>query len=168
MHLNNYCPGCGGGEGNQGCRIAKCSLQYENIEYCNQCQNFPCEHYEGKDEFDSFITYQNRRKDFDKIKKVGAVAYQAEQKEKIEILNYLLKHYNDGRKKTFFCLTVNLLELSDLKNVLNQIEAKTDMAEWSIKEKSALVVKLFQDVAEERKIILKLRKKANKSKDKKV
>lgn len=30
MHLNNYCPGCGGGAGNQPCTIARCSLQWQN------------------------------------------------------------------------------------------------------------------------------------------
>lgn len=39
------------------------------------------------------------------------------------ILDSLLANYNDGRKKIFFCLTVNLLELVDLKKVLEQIKA---------------------------------------------
>ena len=26
MHLGGYCPGCGGGAGNQSCTMAKCSL----------------------------------------------------------------------------------------------------------------------------------------------
>lgn len=43
MHLGGPCPGCGGGEGNQPCKIAKCSLERERIEYCNQCESFPCE-----------------------------------------------------------------------------------------------------------------------------
>ena len=27
MHLGGYCPGCGGGAGNQSCAIARCSLE---------------------------------------------------------------------------------------------------------------------------------------------
>ena len=27
MHIDGYCPGCGGGAGNQSCRIARCSLE---------------------------------------------------------------------------------------------------------------------------------------------
>lgn len=64
MHLGGHCPGCGGGEGNQPCKIAKCSLEHERIEYCNQCESFPCEKYPREDEFDSFITYRNRYRDF--------------------------------------------------------------------------------------------------------
>ena len=32
MLLGNYCGGCG--NGNQSCRIAKCSLEHGKIEYC--------------------------------------------------------------------------------------------------------------------------------------
>ena len=28
MYLGKYCPGCGGGEGNQPCAMARCSLQH--------------------------------------------------------------------------------------------------------------------------------------------
>lgn len=157
MNLDGYCPGCGGGEGNQSCKIAKCSLQQEKIEYCSQCRNFPCEKYEGIDEFDSFIVHRNRMKDFEKLVEVGTELYQTEQNEKIEILKFLLENYNDGRKKTFFCLAVNLLELSDLKMVLQQMESDEEVE--SLKEKAARVVSLFQAMAEQKKITLKLRRK---------
>ena len=29
MFLNKNCPGCGGGEGNQSCKIAKCSMEHD-------------------------------------------------------------------------------------------------------------------------------------------
>ena len=47
MNLNQYCPGCGGGEGNQSCSIAKCSIQHGNVEYCFQCENYPCKKYDN-------------------------------------------------------------------------------------------------------------------------
>ncbi len=62
MHLDGHCPGCGGGEGNQSCKIARCSLQHGKPEYCGQCQDFPCEKYENIDVFDSFVTHQNQKK----------------------------------------------------------------------------------------------------------
>ena len=49
MNLNQHCPGCGGGEGNQSCSLAKCSLQHENVEYCFQCKHYPCEKYDNID-----------------------------------------------------------------------------------------------------------------------
>lgn len=159
MKLDGHCPGCGGGEGNQSCKIARCSREHGVVEYCSRCQNFPCEKYEGIDEFDSFITHQNRRKDLEENDRIGAAAYREEQKEKIEILKFLLENFNDGRRKTFFCLAVNLLELSDLKMVLAQIKEGEKLGSLSLKERAACVVKLFQDVAGQRRITLKLRKK---------
>lgn len=70
------------------------------MEYCCQCNEYPCEKYEQIDDFDSFITHRNRRADLKKIRQLGAEAYNTEQMEKIKILNILLSGYNDGRKKT--------------------------------------------------------------------
>lgn len=44
MYVGGYCPSCGGGEGNQSCRIAKCSLEQGGIEFCFDCKKYPCEH----------------------------------------------------------------------------------------------------------------------------
>lgn len=41
MLLGNYCGGCG--NGNQSCKIAKCSLAHGEIEYCYECKQYPCE-----------------------------------------------------------------------------------------------------------------------------
>lgn len=159
MRLNGYCPGCGGGEGNQSCKIARCSMQHGKPEYCNQCEEFSCEKYEKMDEFDSFITHQNRKRDLKKQQEIGAEAYRAEQEEKIHILEWLLANCNDGRKKTFFCLAVNLLELEDVRKVMEQIRTDEMFGGLSLKEKAGYAAGRFQKVAGERGILLKLRKK---------
>lgn len=161
MHLDNYCPGCGGGPGNQPCAIARCSQQHGAIEYCFLCDKYPCEKYDGIDEFDSFVTHRNQLKDFEKVKKIGMEAYQSELDEKMKILKFLLDNYNDGRRKSFFCVAVNLLELQDLNMVVNEIRDKT-IADSPIKEKAALAAEAFQAMATERGIVLKLNKKAKK------
>ena len=79
MRLDGHCPGCGGGEGNQSCKIARCSQQHWKPEYCSQCQEFPCEKYEYIDAFDSFVTHQNQKKDLEKQQKMGVGEYRAEQ-----------------------------------------------------------------------------------------
>ncbi len=102
MHLNKYCPGCGGGEGNQSCKIAKRSFEHDGVEYCFQCSKYLCEKYSHIDGFDSFITHRTRIADLEKAKGIGIEAYNAEQVEKMKILDFLLANYNDGRKKIFF------------------------------------------------------------------
>ena len=73
-------------------------------------------------------------------------------------LQKLLANYNDGRKKSFFCVAVNLLKLDDLKGTIRQIENEVN-PDASIKEKAKTATLLFQALANERNISLKLRKK---------
>lgn len=41
MLLGNHCGGCG--NGNQSCRIEKCSLEHGKMEYCYECGQYSCE-----------------------------------------------------------------------------------------------------------------------------
>lgn len=71
----------------------------------------------------------------------------------------MLSDYNDGRRKTFYCVAVNLLPLQDLQNVINQIAQDTSLNNLTIKEKAEKVVSLFQNLAVFQGLDLKLRKK---------
>ena len=164
MKLDGYCPGCGGGEGNQSCKIARCSLQHGIIEDCSQCKEFPCDKYGRPDEYDIFITHRNWKQDFEKMKEMGVVAHNSEQIQKLEILKLLLEGYNDGRKKSFFCLTVNLLDLEDLKIVMEHLAEEKKLESLTLKEKSTYAVKQFQSIAEQRGMVLKWNRKPSKPK----
>lgn len=157
---SSKCPGCAG-EGfltkHPTCRVLSC-CQRHGIEYCYLCDEYPCKKYDGADASDSFITHQNQLKDLEKAKTTGLDAYICELDEKIAILESLLQDYNDGRRKNFFCIAVNLLELEDVKHVIGQI-ANEVKPEQSVKEKSAIAVRLFQAMADARNITLKLRTK---------
>lgn len=102
LFLNKNCPGCGGGEGNQSCKIARCGMEHGRVEYCCQCGEYPCEKYKHIDDFDSFITHRKQKNDLKKVLQFGINAYNEEQIEKAHILDILLSGYNDGRKKTSF------------------------------------------------------------------
>lgn len=157
MHIDRYCPGCGGGAGNQPCKIARCSQQRGNVEYCTQCGEYPCGHYDGIDAYDSFIAHRHQLKDLDRAQMIGLSAYQAELDEKVRILRHLLENYNDGRKKSFYCLAVNLLPLDDLKDVAARLEA--DARALPVKEKAAAAAALLHSKAEASSLLLKLNRK---------
>lgn len=158
MLLGGHCGGCG--NGNQSCKIARCSMeQPERVEYCYQCGKFPCEKYEGMDEYDSFITHRNRLSDLKRAEKMGPAAYRREQEERRDILDRLLDQYNDGRHKTLYCLGTNLLPLKGLRDILERLETDPALAEAPPKERAQTAAGLFQRAAEECKIELKLRKK---------
>ena len=159
MFIDRYCPGCGGGAGNQACAIAKCSLLRGGVAYCCECGAFPCEKHAEIDVYDSFITHVHRQKDFERFKALGASAYNAVQIEKAALLDRLLQAYNDGRRKRFFCLAVNLLELRDLRLVMKDVEAKAEAASLSLKERAAAASSALQAMADQRGLTLKLRVK---------
>lgn len=161
MFLSKHCPGCGGGEGNQSCKIARCSMEHGGVEYCFQCSDYPCTKYDHIDDFDSFITHRNRKSDMEKAKRIGIDAYNAEQLKKARILDMFLSGFNDGRKKTLFCIAVNLLDLQELREILRQIENRADLDTLTLKERGAYAAGLFQEVAAKKNIDLKLRKKRN-------
>ena len=156
-HTNGVskCPGCGEKtflEKHPTCGVLSCCRR-RSIEYCFECEEYPCKKYDGSITRDSFITCRNMFKDFEKIKTHGLAAYQNELNQKIEVLCDLLENYNDGRRKSFFCIAVNLLELKDIKEVVANFNPNLPL-----KEKSAFAVQLFQEMAEKRNVELKLRK----------
>lgn len=149
MHLGGYCPGCGGGDGNQSCAIARCSLSHGQVEYCFLCEEFPCQRYENAEEYDSFVTHQRQLRDMAKAQEIGSEAWHAELERKAEILKLLLSEYNDGRRKSFYGVAVNLLPLAEIEAVMEQPELSAEQ-----------IVSQFQKIAGKQGIILKLRKKA--------
>lgn len=161
MDGTSKCPGCSG-EGfltkHPACGVLSCS-QRKGLEYCYQCDEYPCKKYDGADQSDSFITHLKQLCDMEKAKTLGIDAYRKELNEKISILETLLTNYDDGRHKGLFCLAVNLLELQDVRHVMEQISSQTQ-PEQSVKDKATTAVRLFQSMAEQRNFTLKLRKKS--------
>lgn len=158
MHVGGYCPGCGGGEGNQPCAIVRCALAHGAVEYCCACGDYPCARYESEPEYDLFIPSGNRRRDLERARRMGLEAYHAELAEKADVLLKLLQDYNDGRRKTLFCAAVNLLSLEDLRAVMAQLSQDAD-ASRTLKEKAAQAAALLQAAADAQGVSLKLRKK---------
>ena len=99
----------------------------------------------------------------EKAKTIGVEDYHVELCEKSGILKYLLENYNDGRRKTFFCLAVNLLDISDIRSIIEQIQNNTTN-ENSLREKALVAVRCFEDAAMQMGIVIKLNKKTAKSK----
>lgn len=162
MHLGGYCPGCGGGAGNQSCALAKCSLEHGGIQFCWECPEYPCPRYQGFDDGDSFVPHRNRQQDIAQARELGLDVYLAQLEERRGILEELLAQYNDGRRKTFFNTAVYLLPLEDLRFVMANLGSRKDVAEQPIKARALAAVELLQGAADRRNISLKLNKKSQK------
>ena len=162
MHLGGYCPGCGGGAGNQSCALAKCSLEHGGIPFCWQCPEYPCSRYEGFDDGDSFVPHRNRQQDIARARELGLEAHLAQLEEKRGILEELLARYNDGRRKTLFHTAVYLLPLEDLRSVMASLVSQPELTDKPIKDRALAAAGLLQEAADCRGIRLKLNKKAKK------
>lgn len=159
MFLGNHCQGCG--NGNQSCKIAKCSTEHGNVDYCFECEKYPCDKYELIEEFDSFITHRNQKDNLKRAQVVGIDEYTREQQEKEKILDLLLKYYNDGRKKTFYCIATNLLDIKELRNIMHDLENNEELKMMDHISKCRFVVVLFDEKSKKLNIEFKLRKKKN-------
>ena len=154
MRIGGHCPGCG--QGNRPCKVARCAME-RGVEYCFECPEYPCEIYDHADDYDSFITHLNQKKDMQKAMEAGIAAYTAEQEEKVRLLETLLAEYNSGREKTLFSLAANLLSVVEVEAALREADRET--ADLPLKEKAKYMARRLREIAGERGIELKLRKK---------
>lgn len=86
----------------------------------------------------------------------GIEQYQAELNEKILFLEYLISNFNDGRKKNFFCIAINLLDLADLNDIKEYIKKCDETIPQ--KDKVKMVESWFNEKAKSKNIDFKLRK----------
>ena len=156
MQVGGYCPGCSGGPGNQSCAIARCSLDRGGYAFCSQCPSYPCSRYEDFDSGDSFVPHSRRAADLARAGEAGLDSYLSELRTKREILDKLLAHYNDGRRKTLYCAAVYLLPLEDLQTAMAELESRQGL---SLKERAAAAAELLQAATDSQGISLKLNKK---------
>ena len=109
---------------------------------------------EAAKERDSFISYRPLAGNLTFIKKKGIEEFVRLEKEKIAFLKELLKKYDDGRSRSFLCLSCQLLPLENLKDTINSIRDRIpENAATKEKARAAL-----NELAETLGISLKLRK----------
>lgn len=154
------CPGCGGKKfhlKHPTCSVITCNQKHDNVEFCFQCSAFPCEKYSKPSSTDSFISYRNVISDFEKAK-TDLNKYKSELNEKKDILEFLIDNYNDGRRKGFYCIAVNLLKLTDVRDIMNEVNDSISKQDIPIGNKIEKIICLFKDKASKDKISLKLNK----------
>lgn len=156
------CPGCGGegfAEKRPMCGIISCNRRHGEIEFCYLCDEYPCKKLEGAHLVDSFITHRNMMKDFERAKSGGLDGYRVMLDEKVDMLRLLLEHSNDGRRKSFYCLAVNLLELEDVRQVMARLAAEAPPESPDLKARAQAAVGLFEACAQAQGVVLKLNRK---------
>lgn len=162
------CPGCCGPDffmKHPSCPFITCCVKKNNLEVCGECREFPCPKFDRETgESDSFITHRNVMKNQNFIRKYGIQFFLEQQNKRTEFLQTLLNHYDDGNSKSFYCISCTLLPINKLDESIikadNEIKDKAVDKE-DLKTKAKILKEIFNQIALEENIELKLRK-ANK------
>jgi len=159
------CPGCCGQDFWQkhpSCGFITCCVKQRNLETCAQCTDWEgcdriAKNLEAAKYHDSFISYRPLADNFAFIQKNGIEEFARLEMEKQKFLRHLIDNYDEGRSKSFYCTSCQLVPLDSLKKVMADVEASMTKA-TSIKEKAKIVRASITSLANYLQIDLKLRK----------
>ena len=162
---SSRCPGCCGPDFWQkhpGCSIITCCVKRKNLEVCAECSEFPCSKFKDTGKYDSFLTHKKIMSNLNSIKEYGTKKFIEKQKKRIKLLNEMLKKYDDGRSKSFYCIATTLLSIRDIEISLDKSKQKIKedkIGLENIKTRSKILKGFLNKSAYKRGVELKLRKK---------
>ena len=166
---SSRCPGCSGPDffnKHPSCSYITCCVKKKKLEVCVQCDEFPCSKFEswlvGGGEYDSFLTHKKAQPNLDYIRSNGIDKFIEQQKKRIRLLEGMLKNFDNGRSKSFYCIAATLLSIKALKKSLENSEQKVKSEKvgfGDIKVKAKILKGFLNDFAVREKVELKLRKK---------
>lgn len=158
---DSACPGCGGlnfKDKHPSCGFLTCCVIKNGIEVCSDCNDYPCKRFDSeRDGYDSFVTHKKVFDNLDYIKTNGIEDFIDNQSVRVDILNYLLTNFDEGRSKNFYCISCALLPVDKLQEVHRF--AKTMNEEVQTKEKCIRIKNSLTKIADSLDIDLKLNKK---------
>jgi len=144
-----------------GCPFITCAIKKKGIEFCWDCEEGKtCEkwkkHRDVGKKHDSFKSYQKLEEDIEFIQKNGVDKFDKMQRIREKLLKEMLQDFNEGRSKSYYCIASTVMEIEELKEAL--YKSKLDSKGLNIKEKSKLLHSILDEIAEQKKYYLKLRK----------
>jgi hypothetical protein len=153
------CPGCGGPDflnKHPSCSFITCCVKKKNLEVCAECSDFPCPKFKSNEEYQQLkesSSYPSSKKimpNLNFIKEYGIEKFITQQKERIKLLETMIKNFDDGRSKSFFCKAASLLDLIDLRSSLDKAtqKIKTDKVKQSdVKSRSLILKAILNEIA---------------------
>jgi len=144
-----------------GCPFITCAIKKKGIEFCWQCkENETCEKWRKHRKFgkwvDSFKCYQRLENNIAFIQKNGVIEFEKVQKIRENLLKKMLREFNEGRSKSYYCVAATVLEIEELEEILHK--AKKDSFGLEVKERSEIFHLILDKIAERKNYYLKLRK----------
>ena len=162
---SSKCPGCGGpgfSEKHPSCGFLTCCIKKKGLESCGQCDELEncstmLKNLEKAKERDSFISYQPLSDNLTFIKEKGIEAFVKMENETISFLKVLIKQYDDGRSRSFLCLSCQLLPIDKLKDIVDT-NFNVIPQEYNIKNKTKALKAAINELVEMLGVRLELRR----------
>jgi hypothetical protein len=166
------CPGCYGHNFikvmGQKCSFITCCAEKNKFEVCGECNEFPCKKFNtkwfGSDAFDSFVTHRKAVSNQYLVKEHNIGSFLKQQNKRIKLLEKMLNQYNEGRSKSFYCLSTALLSIEGIEQALGSARKKIkilEIKENDFKSKAKILKEALQEIANKEDIKLKLNKPPN-------
>ena len=166
---SSRCTGCAGPDffnKHPSCSYISCCIKKKGLEVCSQCSEFPCGKFESwletGGEYDSFLTHKKAKPNQEFIKKNGLEKFLEQQRKRIELLNKMLRDFDDGRSRSYYCIAASLLSVSDLEISLIKVKQKIEVDKVNFddrKGKSKILKELLNECATRNDVELRLRRK---------
>jgi hypothetical protein len=149
---HSRCPGCAGPDffnKHPSCSFITCCVKKKNLEVCGECSEFPCSKFKSQQEYQQrqgSSSYPPEIKilpNLNFIKEHGIEKFVKQRKNRIKLLKTMIKNFNDGRSRSFFCRAAALLDLKSLTSALNKAsrKIKTDKIKQNDVKKKAQILK---------------------------
>lgn len=144
-----------------GCPFITCAVKRKGIEFCWECEESgTCEKWKNHREAgkirDSFKCYQTLEADISFISQHGVSEFQKIQEQRESLLKEMLKDFNEGRSKSYYCIAATVLELEELEEALSR--ARRETVGLDVRAKSKALHRILDEIASRKHCRLKLRK----------
>jgi Protein of unknown function (DUF3795) len=151
------CPGCGGPNfflKHPSCSFITCCVKKNNFEVCADCPIFPCSKFKPEkdiQEFEGSSSYPPYKKimlNLNYIKVHGIENFIDIQKKRIRLLEKLIRDFDEGRSRSFFCKATALLDLKTMEESLNSAIQKIEADKIS-SDDMKIKAKILRDIINE-------------------
>jgi len=140
-------------------------VKQKKLEVCAQCDEFPCSRFKrmtgewGK-AGDSFLTYRKIMPNLEYIREHDIEDFIEHQERRIAALETMLRDFDDGRSKSYYCIAATLLSMSDLETSMDKTEQEVNRSNTpdDTRARAKILRGILNGYAEKAGIELKLRK----------
>ncbi len=122
------CPGCAGPDfpnKHPSCSFITCCVKKKNLEVCAECPDFPCAKFKSEEEYrqvkesSSYPTCKKIMPNLNFIKEHGIERFVEQQRRRIQLLERMIRDFDDGRSKSYYCRSAAMLDPAGLERSLD-------------------------------------------------